>query len=357
MSISVPIYSTVIVELFTKFDSLLDNYVHNGYQALAGFLNYPLGMAVILYIVLMGYSITQGWVKLSMGNFTKSALKIGFIYMAAMNWSWFSQYVVDLFTKGAGQIGDVLINATPIPLPHFAGEGIVGALQSTMIEVSKIGWWTWNMGSWRNLSPCFEGLLIWGFGYAQVIVGVFELLLSQMMLSILFASAPLFICFTIFKPTQGFFDRWLGLCVGFALVRVFISATLALTLSIMQWTVGDMYASKAINMTILGCVPLVITGILGVGILLSVTRMAQAIGGNVSTSSGSALLAGTVGGMVGGSVSTLKLPTRVMNGLRGSSGVNSKESSDAAMEGIRENMLKGNPADKKSELKRKDTDD
>ncbi len=134
-----PSYMTVIEQLFVELNTVLNSYVFHGYTALAGYLKYPLGIAMTLYIALLGISITQGWVKLSMGNLTKSALKLALIYLAAMNWSWFSQNIVALINHASGQLGDVLIDATPMPLPHFAGEGLNGAMQSVLIEFTEIG--------------------------------------------------------------------------------------------------------------------------------------------------------------------------------------------------------------------------
>lgn len=263
-----PAYLTIIERLFTELDLLLNNFVFNGYSALANYLKTPLGLSMVLYIILMGLSISQGWVKLAMGNLVKASIKLAFIYMAAMNWGWFSHTVVDSLNKGVGEIGSVLVSATPVPIPHFAGEGINGAMQSVLIEFTDIGNWIWNRGAWNNISPCFTAVLIWGFGYALILVAIFELVLAKIMLAILFSTAPLFIPFTLFKTTHGFFDRWLGACVGFALLMIFVSSMLALALSISQWAIADIYLSHAINVSLVGFVPVMIVGFIGVGILL-----------------------------------------------------------------------------------------
>ena len=262
---AITFYYTIIERLFTELDLLLNNFVFNGYSALANYLKTPLGLAIMLYIILMGLSISQGWVKLAMGNLVKSVQKLGLIYIAAMNWCWFSFYVVDLLNKGAGEIGSVLVAATPIPIPHFAGEGINGAMQSVFIEITEIGSWIWNQGAWNNMSPRFTGALILVFGYTLILVALFELVLAKIMLAILFATAPLFISFTLFKPTHGFFDRWLGACVGFALLMIFISSMLALDLSLIQWSIAGMYASHATNIDLVGFVPVMIVGFIGSG--------------------------------------------------------------------------------------------
>jgi type IV secretion system protein VirB6 len=311
-----PAYLTIIERLFTELDLLLNNFVFNGYSALANYLKTPLGLSIVLYIILMGLSISQGWVKLAMGNLVKASIKLAFIYMAAMNWGWFSHNVVDSLNKGVGEIGRVLVSATPVPIPHFAGEGINGAMQSVLIEFTDIGNWIWSRGAWNNISPCFTAVLIWGFGYALILVAIFELVLAKIMLAILFSTAPLFISFTLFRTTHGFFDRWLGACVGFALLMIFVSSMLALALSISQWAIADIYLSRAISVSLVGFVPIMIVGFIGVGILLKASHLAQSIGGSVSTASGSALLAGTVGGAVGSALTTLKMPVPALGAAK-----------------------------------------
>lgn len=346
--ISTITYLTIIERLFTELNLLLRNTVFNGYTALVSYLRKPLGLAVVLYISLMGLAISQGWLKLSMGNLVRSTLKIGFIYMAAMNWSWFSHYVVDFINKGAGQIGSVLISATPVPIPRFSGEGINGAMQTVLIEFTEIGNWIWNKGAWNHPAPCFTALLIWGFGYMLILVAVFELVLAKIMLAILFSTAPLFVSFTLFKVTHGIFDRWLGACIGFALLMIFISSMLALALSIAQWAIAGTYISRAIDISLVGFIPIMIVGFIGTGILLKASHLAQSIGGTITIASGSTLLAGTIGGILGGTTyATFKMLIPMLRGAkellnpsrRGKGG-----SGSVSMSAIRKGLIK--PANK-----------
>lgn len=334
---SIPTYMTIIEQLFTELDVLLNNYVFHSYSAMAAYLKAPLALAIVFYIALMGWSITQGLVKLSMGNLIKSSVKLALIYTAAMNWGWFSHYVVDLINTGSGQIGDILIGATPVPLPHLAGTGINGAMQSVLIEFTKIGAWVWGVGSWHNMGPYFTSILIWGFGYALILVAVFELVLAKIMLAVLFATAPLFIGFALFKPTHSFFDRWLGACVGFGLLMIFVSSMLALSLSIAQWSIAGTYLDHASGMSLVGFVPIMIVGFIGVGIILKAAQLAQSIGGTVTTTSGSSLIAGTIGGAVGSTLTTLKIPTSATGAAKTLFG----SMKGAKMDSIRKNLIKG----------------
>jgi type IV secretion system protein VirB6 len=296
----IPNYLTIVNDLLTQLDVLLKEYVFNGYSALSDQLKYPLGLAVVLYISLMGLSITQGWVKVSMGNFTKSAFKIGLIYMFAMNWGFFSDYVVRGIEQSAGEMGTILMNATPMHMSNFNGAGINEGLQFVLIEITKMGVWVLDQSSLHNfLMPFVCAIGIWGFGYALVLIALFEIVLAKIMLAVLFALAPLFMSFTLFKVTHVFFDRWLGAIVGFALVLIFISSVLALVLSLVQFAIGDVYATHRVNMSLVGFVPMMVVGFIGIGVMLYVAHLAQSIGSGMSTASGSALLAGSVGGFLG----------------------------------------------------------
>ena len=97
---------------------------------------------------------------------------------------------------------------------------------------------------------------------------------------------------------------------------IFVSSMLALALSISQWAIADIYLSRAISVSLVGFVPIMIVGFIGVGILLKASHLAQSIGGSVSTASGSALLAGTVGGAVGSALTTLKMPVPALGAAK-----------------------------------------
>src|SRR3989344_6123 len=163
-------YTNIIERLFSELDTLLQHFVFNGYNALANALRIPLGLAATLHIVLTGIGITQGWMRFSLPDFVKLVFKIALIYTFALNWGIFSQYLVAILQQAAGELGDILIKATPISLPHFTGQGINGALQVVLVEMTKIGAWVWDKGAWNNPSPFFTAAIIWGFGYAMMLV-------------------------------------------------------------------------------------------------------------------------------------------------------------------------------------------
>lgn len=345
----IPSYSTVVIKLGDQIHAILQSFVYNGYNAMADHLRVPLGLAVTLYIIILGVSISQGWVKLSLGNFTKSCIKIGLIYSFAMHWSTFSFYIVKGIEGSAGQIGDWMINATPITIPHFAGEGIDGALQSVLIEVTKVGLWTWDKGAFNNYSPYFTALIIWLFGYAALMLAVIEILMAKMMIAILFTTAPLFIGFTLFQKTHHFFDKWLGAICGFVFFLILIPAGVSLMLNCIQWTIAGEYGNRALSMDLVGFVPLVLVSVLSVLLIIKITAYAHVIGGSVTTNSGSSLVAGFIGGAIGGSMSAVKQVTPSSKGAESSATSGLTQAGNlamgnvagAAMSGLKQRLQSG----------------
>lgn len=303
---NIPYYMTAIDGLTSEIDELLTYFVKDGYQHLASYMTIPLVTSMSLYLIGLGLASMMGWMPLSLSQLTRTAFKFAWIAMAALNWGWFSHTVYELFVTASGQVGDVLLHATPIPFPHFAGEGIDGGLQTVLIEFTKIGVWAWVTGSWHNLGPFINALLIWGFGFSLLFVGLFECILAKIMLALLLATAPLFIGFTLFPVTQGLFDRWLGACTGFSLLMVLISAVLALTLNLAEWAIGGLYASHASHLTLIGFVPIVMIGFIGIGIILKTAQLAHHIAGSVTSMSTSSVLAGFLAGFMGGGLRRIR---------------------------------------------------
>lgn len=309
-------YTTLIEEILTEVDLLLEKYVIDGYQALAGYLEVPLATAIVFFFVCYGVALTQGWVKGSIAEFTKSLFKIGIIYFLGMNWGNFSDYVYTLFYDAAGHIGDVLVSASPIPLPTLGGEGINGALQSILIELMDISQWITQGGSFTNWMPMIEGIAI---GVAAVILvgfAVLEIIIAKCMLSILFVTAPLFIAFTLFEVTQAFFDRWLGACVGYAMLMIFICAGLGLVVALDQWSLASMYANKAVGYKGIDISVVVLVTFVCFGILKRISLLAMSIGGSITSVSGHEMFASAVGGAVGGAMGGLSAIKSAANILK-----------------------------------------
>jgi len=253
--------------------------------------------------VLTGFSITRGLIKKPMDEFVKVSIRIGIVYMLAFNWGMFSEYFVKLFVNGAGELGAVMMKATPFTVPKLDGlmnaAGLNSTLQSALIEVVRVGLWTWDKGSFRHAGPLFTGFLIWLSGISVVSFAFFEIIVAKLMIAVCMTTAPLFLSFTLFDKTRTYFDRWLDKLVGFSLVLVFVSSVVGLCMHLIHWTIGGHYLNQAVGMSTVDWIPLVIVSVLCIMTIREVVGIAKSIGGMCSTGTGSAMIGGAIGGAMG----------------------------------------------------------
>jgi len=297
---SSPLYTTITADLFSKIDLLLNTYVFNGYSALAQALQAPLGTAVLLYITLLGLAITQGFIQLSFNAFIKSAIKIGLIFTFVLQWGVFSDWVVTFISDGSTELSSILLQANPLSVSDEQASDMQSLLQAVLIEFTRIGSWIWRAGSWGHWGPYFSAIIVWAAGFSLIAVALFQWLAAKMIMAMLFVTAPLFISFTLFKPTHTFFDRWLGMLCSQAFLLLLLSSVIALAMHLAHWVLADTYTEKAVGFSLVGFVPILLVVIVCIGLLLRVSSFASLLGNSVTTLSGTSLLANHVSGIIAG---------------------------------------------------------
>lgn len=288
-------YNTIIAELGTQIKLITDAYSHHGFNIVANEVKAPLGAACVLYITLKGLAITLGMIKEPLNDFAKSALRIGVIYTFVMNWGMFSGYFVNFLSGVAHQIGTALMPLNPVGDAIFKRLDLTAGLQLVLKEVVWVANWTWNKGTMMSPGPYLTAFLIWLSGVAVVAIAFFEIVVATILLSILFCLAPLFIALTLFDKTKGYFDVWLGKCVSYSLVMIFVSAVVGLSLSLVHWSIPVTSAGQVIDIHLVGWVPIVFCSLLCIMATLEAAQLAKSIGGGCASGSGSAMVGGLLG--------------------------------------------------------------
>ncbi len=328
------LYNNVVTGLFEELHGLLKDYVFDTYTALATAIQAPLALMMVLSICILGIAVTQGWVRLSLGYFVRHALKLALIYLAALQWGWFSHNVYTLINEGASHLAAIIASATPIPLPHTSGEVISEALQGSLTEITKVGFGLWKLGSWHVIKPLFSAVIVWGFGFVFMMMAIFQVFLAKVMLAVLLSTAPVFIAFTVFKPTQYLFERWLGACIGYALVLLLVASVLALMLTLMQWAVAGLLTIQDVQINAVCFVPIMVVGFIGAGLLLRVSSVAQSIGGTVVMSSMTSSLGAALGAFIGGSFAAFQNKHSVEKNKNQSDASDKQQTSQQKIESI-----------------------
>ncbi len=269
-------YNNIVSGLISQVDLLLNGFVAESYEKLADYLRIPLISLATLYVSFMGISMAFGWIQFSFGAFVKMTLKIGFIMTAALEWSVASEFFINLIQKFINEISDTLVIASPIKIPD--ADTLDEAMQIILSGFSKIGSVIFNSAGFSNFGAMLDGIIIWIIGYAIVGLALLEIILAKMMLAVLFTFTPLFVLCLFFRPFHGIFDRWLGLIFGAALLQIFVQSVTALGMSLAYLWVGEHLGSQALDIGNFGTLPIIIIGIVCLGMIHKAGQMGLIIG-------------------------------------------------------------------------------
>lgn len=233
MSVFVFNGATFISDMFNHIQGLLDGYSQKAFASLRSALAVPLAAAIVLYYTIMGISIMYGWVELSMRNIIKSALKASLIYTFAMNWDFFLEHFINLITSTMTIVSNATMNIdnSSLQSPKSIGDNVQQALNN----VWALTEYYWKNASWHAPIKLLYGSVELILGCLVLVPACGYLLVSQGLLALLFGMAPLCISFMLFKPTQPFFNRWMGEITGQAMSVMFVSAALGMVLTMLSW--------------------------------------------------------------------------------------------------------------------------
>ncbi|MAZ38494.1 MAG: hypothetical protein CMF49_00055 [Legionellales bacterium] len=303
----------VVTVLFTQLDAILDHYVHDGYSAVVDVIKTPLGLAIAIYVTFMCYQWHVDPSRMNLKELLGSFFKICAVYTMALQWDLFSQYCVQLITGFADTVGSALINAAPVHMPNFTGEKISNTLQMTLDTFVKFAKTCFAAGSFHSFMPYFEGFVVFLVGSALTLVAVIELVVAKVFLSLLFAIAPLFIAFALFKPTQSMFDNWMKEIIGYTFLMIFVAATIGFVFTLLELLLPIQAISDLTDEPAGASAIALILGGLGVYLLLHAAKQGKALAGGFVSSTGSAMMGAMIGGAWGSTMGTLNKSKQAVN--------------------------------------------
>ncbi|HAU1765497.1 TPA: type IV secretion system protein [Legionella pneumophila] len=298
-------YNNFMIQLAHELDSITRTFVFDGYRALSSLLQAPLASMIVLYIILKGYAVARGMIEQPQQELFRFSIRVGLIYLFAMNWDFFSSYACDLFISGSETIATKLMLAIH---KQGLGNSINQGLQNVLNEISMLGCDLFEAGSLRKLTPYFAGMMVFLSGSITVGLAFIEIVIAKLMMAVLLCTAPLFILFTLFEQTKSFFERWLGVLVGFSFVLIFVSSVVGLCVHLLHWVTAS-FTTHDNPVTAAIWIPIFIVACLCVMGILQAVNIGKSIGGSVCTSSGAAM----VGGLIAGSLSAGHLAKKAMN--------------------------------------------
>ena len=319
---------SVITDLFNNIHQMLNNYTDQAFHALSSALAAPLGVAISLYIVLMGFSISQGFVEMKMKELVSASLKMAVVYTAAMNWEWVNEYFIALISSVVTDVSNVMVSVGDGDITASLHGGISDGLQIALNRIANLAQDYSSTGSMTNIIPYFYATLIAVLGAIVVVIASAEIIVATILMALFFGLTPLMVTFYLFSPTKSFFERWLGGVTGEGMVIIFVSAMVGMVLVMIGWVFpADLPDKSSLNLTTI--IAPVIVCLLSIFLLLKAASMGRSIGSGVSGGSGLASMMMVAGGTIFASKIAMSAAKKMKNMVGGKSDNKNNDKKDS----------------------------
>lgn len=275
-------YSGFTVNLLNSVDAAIRGFTQSAFQAVVQAHQTEIYLVLVLYVAIFGYLILTGSLEFTIMGAVRHVFFMAIVVALATNWGTFALYLNDFFTTGPSKLIGALTGGSFDPNTMLSDVFDKGILAANQIN--------------QNAGLTTLGFLIIGYSvfYATLIAvgyALFLLVLAKLALAVLLGLAPLFFMLLLFETTRNFFTQYLRQVVNFALIPVFTSAVLSLTLHIVEDAINRLEITLASHTGHGGpdCVYVMLCFIVLFMLLHQVMGICSAVAGGVELSSGNAV--------------------------------------------------------------------
>ncbi len=211
---------------------------------------------LLFYVTIYGLMFMMGMAEAKHQDMLVRLLKVGIIAMliSPASWEFFNEYLFRLFTVGAKEISDYVIQAT---IYHRGGIGdspkfiipqdatalsiydiLVDMLVSPAINNKTLGLFFYNGYFWIYIIIIYIGILYAFLGIIRAVVLYFT---SIILIAVLLFTAPIFIMMMLFQFTRQLFENWLQQLIAGGMMLIVLSASMALLVVIVQNQIENLF--------------------------------------------------------------------------------------------------------------------
>lgn len=226
-------------EFLKEFEQPITTFVSTSVSNLASFVDGPLRVAVLLYVVLYGFAVMRGAIAEPIQEFAWRAMRLVLIVLLASNASSFQQYVTNLFfTSLPKEIGNALAGSA---LDANSGAPFDKLLNKGIEVAQKI----YDRAGLTDIAPALIAAILLVFTAVSGFLQFAILLYAKVGLAIVIALGPIFIALALFDATRPFAEAWTRQVANFLILHVLVVALVGLMLTSVQGFVEKYGADAA----------------------------------------------------------------------------------------------------------------
>ncbi|MBG0792484.1 type IV secretion system protein [Methylocystis sp. H62] len=317
----------VFDEFLKEFEQPITQFVSNSVQNLTSYVDAPLRVAVMLYIVIYGIAVMRGAIQEPILDFAWRAIRIVTVILLATNAASYQQYVTALFFDSLPrEISGAIAGGG---LDMKSGQPFDQLLTKGISVAQKI----YDQAGLTDIVPALVAAILLVFTAVSGFLQFAIMLYAKVGLALVLALGPIFIALMLFEATRTFGEAWTRQLANFVILHVLVVALIGLMLT----TVGhfvDKYGANATTggQLIVGAVA--ISAVLGLAayIALQLPEIAGALAGGgaslaahmlnrwMAAYATTATAAATIGAYAGASIATART-LRALRGRRAGGGI------------------------------------
>ncbi|MGJ0532749.1 type IV secretion system protein [Methylocystis sp.] len=315
----------VFDEFLKEFEQPITQFVSNAVQNVSSYVDAPLRVAVMLYVVIYGIAVMRGAIQEPILDFAWRSIRIVAVILLATNATSYQQYVTGLFFES---LPKEISNAIAGGLDMKSGQPFDQLLNKGVEVATQI----YEQAGITNVAPALIAAILLVFTAVSGFLQFAIMLYAKVGLALVLALGPIFIALMLFEATRTFGEAWTRQLANFVVLHVLVVALIGLMLT----TVGhfvDKYGANAATggQLIVGAVA--ISAVLGLAayIALQLPEIAGALAGGgaslaahmlnrwMAATATTATLGATIGAYAGAHVAATRTVQALQRRRRGGS--------------------------------------
>lgn len=218
----------IFSSMYQVFVDTLNSVIVGNYAAFIGIISGPLRVGMVIYIILLGYSIMRGAVSFPFREYVYRGCLLAALYFAVT--SLYGASVANMIVTGlpnefSSALGGPGVGGAGEFFDRLSGQGLeIASKMATeldlYLEETTSAFGTPSDWSTAILGPILIMLVVAATIIASA-VGFVIVIFATFALALLAVVGPLFVAALLFDSTRGYFFAWLGSVINYIMLIVF----------------------------------------------------------------------------------------------------------------------------------------
>ena len=251
-------YSRLVIEPITKQIDYVSTFMFetgSQSQVFKGIIQ----AALILYIVLYGFTFLMGYENFTHKDFVGRIFKISIVLMLISDQgvAFFNDYLFDLFRDGQKELINTIADPTLVQVETgklnydslfgFANYAITHIFSSHFLSII-VAFIMWFPIGWICIIMILYSVVIYIFAILEVMI---LYVISYTAIGLLIALGPVFIPLLLFKRTRSLFNGWITIIVSYTMQPVIMFAGIMLITAFINDTIYNLLSLQLVSTPVL----------------------------------------------------------------------------------------------------------